>query len=133
MLEVLDGIDLWDGVAHRGVSTIRFAAAGADTGFCEGIETGLAVRQAMPDFPVWAVIAAGFLPKVVLPDSVTRPLILADRDKVCWQPGPLYGARPGEHFARRAAEEFRRQGRTPRIAAPPGNVADFNDELEEAE
>ncbi|MBW4041037.1 MAG: amidohydrolase family protein [Acidobacteria bacterium] len=30
MLEVLDGIDLWDGVGHPGASRIRFAAAGAD-------------------------------------------------------------------------------------------------------
>ena len=30
MLEVLDGIDLWDGVAHRGPSSVRFAASGAD-------------------------------------------------------------------------------------------------------
>ena len=30
MLEVLDGIDLWDGVAHRGPSAVRFAASGAD-------------------------------------------------------------------------------------------------------
>jgi imidazolonepropionase-like amidohydrolase len=30
VLEVLDGIDLWDGVEHRGASTIRFAASGAD-------------------------------------------------------------------------------------------------------
>jgi imidazolonepropionase-like amidohydrolase len=30
VLEVLDGVDLWDGVEHRGASTIRFAASGAD-------------------------------------------------------------------------------------------------------
>lgn len=30
MLDVLDGIDVWDGTAHRGPSTIRFARDGAD-------------------------------------------------------------------------------------------------------
>jgi imidazolonepropionase-like amidohydrolase len=30
MLEVLDGVDLWDGVGHRGPSTLRFAPSGAD-------------------------------------------------------------------------------------------------------
>jgi imidazolonepropionase-like amidohydrolase len=30
VLESLDGVDLWDGTAHRGPSTLRFARSGAD-------------------------------------------------------------------------------------------------------
>lgn len=115
-----------------GDGAIRLAptsSIGDRLGLCEGIETGLAVRQAMPALPVWAAIAANRLPAVALPASVTAPLILADRDKVSWQPGPMYGRRPGEYWAMRAATAFTQQGRKPKIAVPPSEKADFNDLL----
>ena len=115
-----------------GDGAIRLAptsSIGDRIGLCEGIETGLAVRQAMPSLPVWAAIAANRLPVVALPVGVTTPLILADRDKVSWQPGPVYGRRPGEYWALRAATAFSRQGRKPKIAVPPSEKADFNDML----
>jgi DNA primase len=108
---------------------IRLAAAAEKTGLIEGVEKGLAVMQAEPTLPVWVAIASGFMPLVKFPDHVRVPLLLADRDPVCWKPGPLYGARPGEYFARRACAVFRAEGRRPLMTAPPGDVGDFEDEL----
>lgn len=115
-----------------GGGAVRLAPADVRLGISEGIETALAVMQAMPGLPCWAAISAGGLAKVDLPELVVLPLILADRDPVSWKPGPVYGRRPGEYWAQRAAARFRAQGRKPSIAVPPGDRADFNDLLLEA-
>ena len=57
---------------------VRLAAIGADgrLGLCEGIETGLAVMTAMPDFAVWATLSTSHLEQVVVPPEareITHP------------------------------------------------------------
>ena len=111
---------------------VRLARAGATLALSEGIETGLAVAQEMPGLPVWAALSANFLPFVGLPETVGHVVILADRDRVSWAPGPLRGRRPGEYWAQRAAAAFRNQGRIAAIARPWGEHADFDDLLREA-
>jgi DNA primase len=117
-------------LGHPGAGAIRLAPAAETTARCEGVETGLSVQQAT-GLAVWSAIHGGHMAKMALPPIVKTAVTLADRDKVCWQRGPLYGKRPGEHYARLAAAKDRAEGRASRIAVPPGDKADFNDLLVE--
>lgn len=118
-------------LGHPLAGAIRLAPAAETTARCEGVETGLSVQQST-GLAVWSAIYGGHMAKMALPPIVTTAVTLADRDKVCWRPGPLYGKRPGEHYAQLAAAKDRAEGRVARIAVPPGDKADFNDLLEEA-
>lgn len=118
-------------LGHPGAGAIRLAPAAETTARCEGVETGLSVQQST-GMAVWSAIHGGHMAKMAMAAIVKTAVTLADRDKVCWQPGPLYGKRPGEHYARLAAAKDRAEGRAARIAVPPGDKADFNDLLEEA-
>ncbi len=109
---------------------IRLAAAAPRLGRCEGVETGLSIQQAT-GMPIWSAISGGHMAKMALPAIVAEAVTFADRDPVCWQPGPLYGKRPGEHYALQAAARDRAAGRRALIVAPPGNKEDFNDLLQE--
>lgn len=137
--------DLWG-------SAIRLSPAGRRLGVGEGIETGLAVRRAVPDLPVWVAgslgnIAGtgdgaaprrrhparpeGWLPTVIpdldrpglaLPDGVEELLILADADS----------DRPTcEALVERAARRYAhaRHGRVRVRVAWPAPGMDFNDLL----
>jgi hypothetical protein len=110
---------------------VRLAPAGPEMITCEGIETGLAIAQALPEWPVWCGIDASHMASVEWPDMVERLGIGADRDPVSEKPGIMQGKRPGEFWARVAAERFAasRPGRQAFIAVPPGEKADFNDLL----
>lgn len=133
-------------------SAIRLSRLGARLGLSEGIETGLAVRRAVPDLPVWAAgslgnIAGGgdmdavrkahptragmWLPTVwpdmarpglILPDGVEELVLLADAD----------GDRPTcEALVERAARRYA-GGRGARVRvrlAWPVAGMDFNDML----
>jgi putative DNA primase/helicase len=96
---------------------VRFTAAGRRLGIAEGIETGLSVRQAQPDLPVWAALSAVGMMRVEIPDHVRELVVLADGDE------------PGEAAAQALARRPDNAGRLVRIArAPPG--LDFNDLLQ---
>jgi len=113
-----------------GDGAIRLAPAAPSMGRCEGVETGLSIQQEK-GVAVWSAISAGQMPKMWLPPSVEAVVTFADRDPVCWREGPLYGKRPGEHFAQLAAAADRKAGRRALIDVPPGNKADFNDVLQD--
>ncbi len=106
------------GAIHLGPASERLA-------ICEGIETGLSVRQVWPELPVWAALSSSGLTAVRLPDPVRSVLILADADA----PDEL-GRHPGQDAARRAARRFSQEGRTVMIALPPEGK-DWNDLLVE--
>lgn len=95
---------------------------------CEGIETGLALAAAagassLGGVGVWACISTGGLMSVELPEAmhVREVLIAADHDEV----NTTTGWRPGEHYARRAAERLRTM--RPRlsvcVSVPPERAA----------
>ena len=74
---------------------------------CEGIETGLKIREAMPDAEVWSCISGEGLRGVVIPEDlkarVTKVIIAADLDK--W--ADKKRGRPGHQYATAAALRLR--------------------------
>ena len=113
---------------------VRLTALAPRMGVCEGIETGLAVLQALSGEALWSGIDATHMALIDWPETVESLTVFADRDPLCTSPGPMLGKRPGEEWARRAAGHFlkARAGRTARIAVPPGERVDFNDVLQGA-
>ena len=95
---------------------VRLGEIGPRIGICEGIETGLAVRQAEPSLPVWVGLSASGMRSVGLPDEIREVVLLADGDDA------------GELAARETAQRLVSEGRNVSIArAPTGH--DFNDLL----
>ena len=113
---------------------VRLTPIAARMGVCEGIETGLAVLQALGGEGLWSGIDATHMALIDWPETVASLTVFADRDPLCTSPGPMLGKRPGEEWARRAAANFlkAKAGRTARIAVPPGDKVDFNDVLRDA-
>ena len=98
---------------------VRLAAAGAELGICEGIETGLSFQEAT-GIPTWCALSTSGLRKVILP-----PLPLAAT--VCIAVD-LDESGAGEAAAMAAAHRLSREGRSVKIARPiEGN--DFNDAI----
>ena len=81
----------------------------------EGIETCLAATQATGR-PAWAALSTSGLRALDLPEAAREVIVLADGDD------------PGEAAAREAAQRWKREGRSVRIARPPRGM-DFNDLL----
>jgi hypothetical protein len=94
-------------------------ASGEIVGIAEGIETGLAVAQGMPELPVWASLSTSGMEKLRLPPNIRRVILLADHD--------ASGA--GQKAAEATAERFVAEGRRVWIALPPKAGEDFNDLL----
>ena len=96
--------------------TVRLAAAGRRLALCEGIETGLSIRQVCPDLPVWCALSAGNLDRLLLPPEVEEVVLIADGDLV------------GLTAAQRAAQCYGASRRRIRLVElPPG--MDANDML----
>jgi hypothetical protein len=106
----------------RGCS-VHLAPAGHTLAVTEGTETGLSFMQAS-GLPTWAAQSTAGIAGLVLP---TQPLastvvIGADRDD----------NNAGAESAEKAAARWTAEGRTVRIALPPGEHNDWNDALREA-
>ena len=99
---------------YRG-GAVRLSPAANVLAICEGIGTGLSIRQACPELPVWATLSAKNLPRVNIREGVREIVICADADP------------PGEMAARQAAQRLIAQGREVKIARPQQDGADFND------
>jgi hypothetical protein len=95
---------------------VRLAAAGRRLALCEGIETGLSIRQVCPDLPVWCALSAGNLDRLALPPEVEEVVLIADGDPV------------GLAAARRAAQCYGASGRRMRLVELPSGM-DANDML----
>jgi hypothetical protein len=96
---------------------VRLAPVGPRLTLCEGIETGLSVRQVCPDLPVWCALSAGNLDRLQLPAEVEEVVLVADGDPV------------GLVAAQRAAERYGACGRRVRVVVPPAGM-DANDMLQ---
>jgi putative DNA primase/helicase len=102
------------GVCRSGA--VRLTPAGRRLALCEGIETGLSIREACPDLAVWCALSAGNLDQLTLPASVKEVVLVADGDPV------------GLAAARRAAQRYGAGGRLVRLVELPRGM-DANDLL----
>jgi Toprim domain len=96
--------------------TVRLTPVGRRLALCEGIETGLSIRETCPDLAVWCALSAGNLDQLTLPASVEEVVLVADADPV------------GLAAARRAAERYGATGRRVRLVELPRGM-DANDLL----
>jgi putative DNA primase/helicase len=101
--------------ACRG-STVRLTAVARRLALCEGIETGLSIREACPDLAVWCALSAGNLDQLTLPPSVEEIVLVADGDSV------------GLAAAQRAAQRYGASGRRVHLVRLPHGM-DANDLL----
>jgi putative DNA primase/helicase len=101
--------------ACRG-GAVRLAPAGRRLALCEGIETGLSIREACPDLPVWCSLSAGNLDRLTLPPEIEEVVLVADGDPV------------GLAVAHLAAQRYGASGRRIRLVELPGGM-DANDLL----
>jgi phage/plasmid primase-like uncharacterized protein len=101
--------------ACRG-GAVRLTSVGRRLALCEGVETGLSVRQACSDLAVWCALSAGNLDRLTLPPEVEEIVLVADGDPA------------GLSAAHRAAQRYGATGRRVRLVElPPG--MDANDVL----
>ena len=108
----------WNGGA------VRLAQAGEQIVIGEGIETTLSAMQLL-DLPGWAGLSAAGIQNMILPDTVRRVVVCADRDKITEQHPRGHGLESCE----KAAERWRAEGREVVVRLPPEGVKDFNDLL----
>jgi hypothetical protein len=105
---------VWGGISVKGCA-VQLSPADKTMLLGEGIETLLSAMKIF-GMPGWAVLSAGNLVQVVLPELVREVVIAADNDA------------PGLEAAAQAAQRFIREGRTVRIVKPQ-HCGDFNDML----
>lgn len=86
---------------------------------CEGIEDGLSIAMACPEYRIWTALSVSNMKNVHIPKPIDTVIIAGDNDGE-------------EHiatiYAEQAAQAFQQQGLTVLIARPE-NAHDFNDEL----
>jgi len=87
---------------------------------CEGLEDGLAVRDALPNVEVWAATSAPMLAAVEMPSYIRDVVIGADADAA------------GQKAAARLAEVCAGRGISCRIMLPPDGAKDFNEVAQRA-
>jgi hypothetical protein len=101
--------------ACRG-GAVHLTPVGPRLALCEGIETGLSIREACPDLAVWCALSAGNLDRITLPPLVDEVVLVADGDPV------------GLEAAHRAAQRYGASGRRIRLVELPSGM-DANDLL----
>jgi hypothetical protein len=101
--------------ACRG-GAVRLTPVGRQLAICEGIETGLSIREACPDLAVWCALGAGNLDRLTLPPLVEEVVLVADADPV------------GLAAAHRATQHHGESGRRIRLVELPWGM-DANDLL----
>jgi len=102
--------------ATRGAA-VRLYPPAATIVVAEGIETALAARLAMPEYPAWAAVSAGGIARLRLPAGVREVIVAADHDP--------NGA--GEEAAATLAKRLRSEGVAVRAAIPPSPGTDWAD------
>lgn len=117
-------IRLWRGDTNASISrleagTVKETENSGVLIISEGIENGLSVAVACPEYRVWASISSSNMANVKIPKCIETVIIAADND----EPDS-----PADRGIMKAAEEFERQGCTVKIAYSP-NGKDFNDQL----
>lgn len=96
-------------------------------GVAEGIETALAVRQAIPDLTMWAGLSAPGVRALILANGVRRVLIFPDHDPAQERDGRTF--RPGQDAARDLKNRLLKSGRAVTVVMVPIEGEDMNDLL----
>ena len=104
--------------ACRG-GAVRLTPVGRRLALCEGIETGLSIRQACPDLAIWCALSAGNLDRLTLPPLLEEVVLVADGDPI------------GERAAGKAKWAYLDQGVRVQLVLPPAGQ-DINDVLRRA-
>lgn len=118
----------------RGISgkSLRDAPAGDRLILCEGIEDGLTLAQACPDYRVMAAISVGNFRHIKLPPGIGTVVIAADNDPPTIVDGGVEKPHPARVALQAAIDAFIDQGRRVMVArAPEGK--DFNDMVRDQE
>lgn len=101
---------------HPGDGAVRLAAANDNLALAEGVETALSAMILL-GLPVWAVLGAGRMSQVSIPDTVQRLFLLPDNDA------------PGRRGALVASIAHTAPGRTIETLWPWYGLNDWNDVL----
>lgn len=117
-------IRLWRGDTGASISrleagTVKETENSGTLIISEGIENGLSVAVACPEYRVWASVSSSNMANVTIPKCIDTVIIAADNDE------PDSAADRG---IIKAAEQFERQGCTVKLAYSPAGK-DFNDLL----
>jgi len=110
-------IRLWRGASGK---PLKDAPADDIVVISEGIEDGLSVAVAAPEYRVLAAVSLSNMRNIALPDAIGSVIIMAQND-----PPESQAARALD----RAAQHFLGLGKRVRIARPPDHLKDINDLL----
>jgi hypothetical protein len=112
-------IRLWRGVQPNGLRRppLKDAQAGETVVLSEGIENGLTIALACPEYRVLAGVSLANLGNVELPGAIAGVILIADNDE----------GRQAQAGLERAIAAHSRAGRTVRVARAPATHKDFND------
>lgn len=104
----------------RGASnkTIADAPQGDIAAISEGIEDGLTVALAKPEYRVLCAVSLGNMLAIDLPPTIVEVVLAAQNDPA---------GSPAAQLLERVIERFRSQGRRVRVARAPSGTKDFND------
>lgn len=103
-------------LGHPGQGAVELCPATDTLGLAEGVETAMSAAILL-DIPVWAVLGNERLPRVAIPDDVTRLILLPDSDAA------------GQKGASLAEAAFKREGRCIETQLPWNGLNDWNDLL----
>lgn len=95
-------------------------------GLSEGIETALAVREAV-GFPMWSTISATLMKSIDIPKHVTCVLIFADKDRTGVAPQK---GEAGQRAANELAERLRSDGKKVFVFLPEGEIPEGEKSLD---
>lgn len=116
-------IHLWRGKTRLPISKLATLTSRDEEDetliICEGIEDGLSIAMACPEYRIWTSISVSNMQNIEIPKGINHVIIAGDVD------GDQAIA---TKQVQSAAEAFMRAGKTVRIAKPE-NAHDFNDEL----
>ncbi|ASY46040.1 hypothetical protein CJD35_16115 [Sphingobium xenophagum] len=96
---------------------VALSPANEVLGLAEGVETALSASMLL-GVPVWATLGAERLDRIVIPEEVTRLILLADND------------RAGRRAVDRARLRYALAGREIVVLWPPAPFTDWNDMLQ---
>jgi hypothetical protein len=107
-------IPIWRGASGK---PMRLAPDGETLAIAEGIEDGLTVAIARPDWRVAAALSAGNLAQLALPKAIATVVLCADNDAA---------GSPAAKALDKAIARFNGEGRRVLVARAPAGSKDFN-------
>lgn len=117
-------IHLWRGDTNLSINELTHrpdkATCFSDTLIiCEGIEDGLSIALACPQYRIWTSLSVPNMQNIIIPEPIKTVIIAADDDE---------DGSPAAIMLQSAINSFQAQGKEVKISAPEGGH-DFNDML----